>query len=497
MGNHLILHSTRRVMAQSLKGNIAYTTANTFLGMVFPLITFPYISRVLQPEGVGLYNFYYSILAYVGMFANLGITLYATRLIARHRDDVYERSKLTIEVFLLHCLTTLIACSSVFVLAFAVPRIYEHQLLFFVMAVSVLLGPLYVNWFYQAIEEFKYITIRSLAIKLVSLVLLLTLVKTPNDVMVYAILSVLATISHNFFNIIYLRKFISLDGLNWHQLQVIRHLKPCLMLFLLQIVMSIYLYLDSVMLGFLQSDIAVGYYSIPLRLSHITISVIGSLGTALLPRFSYLLESGNKSEFYALSLKSVQFTIGITLPIAMGFILLATPLIHCVFGETYAPSILVLQLISPSILFAAITNLIGIQILYPQGKERLVIYSTLVAAIVNVGLNWLLIPIYSYNGAAITTCIAELIVLALQLYWGRRYLPQGLFTSNVLSFVGATLFMGVLVWSITQMVTLGWLQLLISMTIGVCSYFMLLLGLKNEPAFSLLSTLKHALKRGK
>lgn len=482
-------------MGKSIKGNIVYTIANTFLGLIFPLITFPYISRVLQPEGVGLYNFYNAILAYVAMFANIGITLYATRLIARHRDNLYERSKATVEVFLLHCLTTLIASSSIFVLAWAVPRIYEHQLLFFVMATSIVLGPLSVNWFYQGVEEFKYITIRSLAIKAFSMVLLLTFVKTQNDVIIYAIISVLANVGNYFFNIAYLRKFISLRGLRWSDLEVMRHLKPCLTLFVLNVVISVYVHLDSIMLGFLQSDAAVGYYSVPVRLSHIVLSVITSIGTALLPRFSYLLEVGKTSEFNALCRKSMLFIMSLSLPITIGLVILAKPLIICAFGWSYTPSILVLQLLSPIVFFAAITNVLGIQILYPKGKEKLVIYSTLGAAVVNFILNSLLIPIYSYNGAAVATCIAEAIVLVLQIYLGKHYLPHHLFPDRLWNLCVAGAIMGLLVWSTTLTTMPQWLHLLVGITVGVTSYFALLLWFKNELAMSLLSTITNKLKR--
>lgn len=482
-------------MGKSIKGNIVYTIANTFLGLIFPLITFPYISRVLQPEGVGLYNFYNAILGYVAMFANIGIALYATRLIARHRDDLYERSKITIEVFLLHCLTTLIASSAIFVLAWTVPRIYEHQMLFFVMGTSIVLGPLSVNWFYQGVEEFKYITIRSLAIKALSMVLLLTFVKTHNDVIIYAIISVLANIGNYFFNIAYLRKFISLRGLRWSKLEVMRHLKPCLTLFVLHIVMSVYIHLDAIMLGFLQSDAAVGYYAIPVRLSHIVLSIIASIGTVLLPRLSYLLERGDIAGFNTLCRKAILFTMGISFPIMLGLITLAKPLIISAFGLNYTPSILVLQLLSPIVFFAAITNVLGIQILYPMGKERLVIYSTLGAAIVNFSLNCLLIPIYSYNGAAVATCVAEAIVLVLQLYLGRHYLPQNLFPPRLWRLGVAGGIMSLLVWSITLIAMPQWLHLLIGTAVGVASYFALLLWFKDEFALNLLPMIAHKLKR--
>lgn len=480
-------------MSKSLKSNIAYTVINTFLGLIFPIITFPYISRVLQPEGIGLYNFYNSILGYVAMLANLGITLYATRLIARHRDDLHERSKLTIEVFLLHCLTTLIASLLIVIIATIVPRVYEQQLLFLVMAITIILGPLSINWFYQGIEEFKYITIRSLSIKSLSLVLLFTFVKTQSDIMSYAVISVFFFVGNYVFNIIYLRKFITLNNLRWKDLQIIRHLKPSFLLLTLNIGSGIYTSLSVVLIGFLQSDVAVGYYTIPVRVSQIIVGLITSLGTALLPRFSYLLEVGKEAEFNLLSRKAMQFTIGSTLPVVIGLVLSAESLIVCGFGIEYTPSIYVLQLIAPTILFASIANVVGIQILYPKKQEIMVIYIVLGVAILNIILNFILIPTYSYNGAAVATAISEFTALALLLCLGKRHIEFRSFTTSMWNFIGAVGIMGVLVWGGIQ-ITIGWWQLITAIALGAISYFFTLLWLKNELALNILSLIKNKLK---
>ncbi len=482
-------------MAKSIKANYIYNIANTFLGLIFPLITFPYISRVLQPDGVGLYNFYNSIITYVGLFANIGIPLYATRKIAQHRNDVKQRSQLTIEIFLLNIFTTFIAYISVFILDAFIPRIHKNYELFYVMSLSVILGPLSVNWFFQALEDFKYMTLRSLFVKLLSLVLLIIFVREKDDVMAYAVIGLIASIGNNLFNFVHLHKFIQAKEVKWRELSIFRHLKFCLMLFVLNIAVSIYVNLDSVMLGFIQNDEAVGYYSVAGRISHIILSLITALGTVLLPRFSYLLESGKIEDFNRLCRKSMDFTIGISLPIVIGLILFSYPLVVLLLGSQYKESVLVLQIIAPIILLAGITNVLGIQILYPKGKDLLVICSTVGAAIINFTLNLVLIPYYSYNGAAFSTCIAELAVLLIQLWIGRYFLPSKLFNSkSIIDYLICSSVMGIVILLILNLNMPLWIELSLGIICGALIYLFALVCRKNELAIEIIELVKNRIK---
>lgn len=470
---------------KSIKLNYLYNIANTFLGLIFPLITFPYVSRVLQPDGIGLYNFYSSIIAYVGLFANLGIPLYAIRKVAQHRDDQTMLSKLTVEIFILNLITTLVAYTSVFILDAFVPRIYENRALFYVISIGVIVGPLSVNWFFQAMEDFKYITIRSLFIKFLSFILLLTLVNEKDDLMTYAVICLLASAGNYIFNIVHIGKYIQLRDIRFKTISIYQHLKPSLVLFVLNIVISIYINLDSIMLGFIQNDEAVGYYAVPVRVSHVILSLVTSFGVVLLPRFSYLLESGRINEFNQLCRKSMDYTIGLSLPIVLGLIILSAPLIYTLFGAEYQNSILVLQLISPIILLAGITNVLGIQILYPKGKELLVVYSTLGAAIVNLFLNVILIPHFSYNGAAFSTFVAECIVLVLQIRLGRSYLPSRIFTRSIIDYILASVVMAAVVIIIRYTCNLVLIQLVLGILVGTMVYYGVLLSRHNDLALNI------------
>lgn len=472
-------------MAKSIKTNLIYSTLNTLLGVLYPLITIPYVSRVLQPEGFGLYNFLNSFIAYIVLFANIGISVYATKEVAKIRDDKDKRSQLTVEIFSLSILTMLIAFSSVFVLISFVDKIHEQKELFLIMSLIVVFQPLGVNWFYQAMEDFEYVTIRSLIVKVIAFVLLFVFVRSKNDLIPYAMLVVFASCSNNLCNIIRLRKYISFKKIRFSELNIIRHLKPCLVLFVLDLLISIYTNMDILMLGFFKTDTEVGYYTIGVKITHLLLAIISTIGMTLLPRFSYLLKEGLNEEFNRLCVKSMNLCIGISLPIVFGLIAIANPVIPIVFGYEYMNSIAIVQIMSSIILIAGITNVLGIQILLPKGKEKIVIYSTLAAAIVNFILNMILIPVLSGIGAAISTVVAELVVFIVQFFVGFKFFPNNIFSKQILDFIFGSLIMSVfLVVFRTLFIPPIW-SVLLCVTIGALLYFIYLRLKQNELAMTI------------
>lgn len=420
-------------MARSVKVNFVYNFLNSVVGLLFPIITFPYITRVIMAEGIGKVSFLSSIIGYIALFSAIGIPIYAIREVAKERDDVKKRNQTTVEILLLHLLLTAIGYVVVFILAFAINRIYQDIWLFLLLSIQLLLSAIGVLWFYQAVEDFKYITIRSLCMRVVVLIALFVFVKDKNDLYYYAAITILADVGNNIINFIHLRRYLKVSDVDWHSLNLKRHVKPSLRIFLLNLITSIYVHLDSVMLGFLSSDAAVGYYTAAVRITKATLGVIGTLGNVLLPRLSNYVATGAMKEFELMVKKAMNVIITATVPMAVGLIFIAPQLIRVFCGEGYAPSVLTLQLVSPIILFIGVSNMAGLQILYPQGKESLVIKSTLVGAIVNLCLNSVLIPLYSQYGAAFATCVAELSVTSTMLIIGRKYIPYRIFNKTNVS----------------------------------------------------------------
>lgn len=427
----------------SIKRNYILNLINTLTGLIFPLITFPYASRILFANGIGQVQFFQSIIDYIALCSALGIPLYAIREIARYRDNIPVRNKITVEILLLHTLLTLGAYIVIAILAITVKKIEINIPLFLLLSVTLLFNTIGVTWFYQGIEDFKYITIRSLLTRVFSLIALFVFVKTQNDLLYYAGITVMANVGGNIFNFLRLRKFINLKDISFKNISLIKHLKPALQIFVLNLTISIYVNLDSVMLGFIKNGEAVGYYTAATKLTKTILGIITSLGLVLLPRFSNMISNGEYNEFKSLANKVVSFTIALSLPLSIGLIFTAPILIYLFCGKEFEPSILTLQLISPIILLIGLSGIIGMQILYPLGKEKIVIISTLCGAIINFTLNMLLIPQYSQYGAAIATTIAELTVLTVIVLIGRKLLPIHFISRQNLRYVTGSILVSI------------------------------------------------------
>lgn len=407
----------------SLKTNIILNFINTVTGIIFPVITFPYAARVLLPDGIGAVNFLQSVVAYIVLLTSLGIPMYAVREVAKYRDNVALRNRITLEILLLSLLLCVFGYVGVWLLGIYIPQINAQLGLFYVLSLAVLFTGLGVNWFYQAVEDFKFITIRAFFFRLLAALGLFLFVKDKEDLLIYAFVVVGSTVGNNLINFIHLRKWIPIHTITWSELHVLRHLRPSLRIFVFNLVTSIYLNLNTVMLGFIQGDEAVGFYTAGNKLSHVILSVVASLGIVLLPRCSNLIETGQMEAFSKVTGKSYRMVVGLSLPCIVGLIVLAIPVIRIFCGDEFLEAVPVLCWTAPVILFIGLSNVIGLQILYPLGKESIVIWSTVGGAILNLLLNLWLIPFHGAVGAAISTFGAEFIVVFIQILLGRKYLP--------------------------------------------------------------------------
>lgn len=409
-------------MGTSIKTNFALNLINTLSGLIFPLITFPYASRILLADGIGQIQFFQGIINYIALCTALGIPLYAIREIARVRKDKVLCSKTTVEILLLHSLLTLVGYIIVFILISTVSKVQADIPLFLLLSVHLFFSAIGALWFYQGIEDFKYITIRAVLVRLFSLFCLFVFIKNKSDLFYYAAISVAAEVGSSLFNFIRLRKFINLRELRLKELRPEKHLKPALKIFAMNLVISIYVNLDSVMLGFMKNEAAVGYYAASTRIVKSILGVVQSLGTVLLPRLANLISENRMDEFRLLANKAMNFTLAISLPLTIGLIFMAKPLIHLFCGNGFEPAILTMQIIAPIILFISLSGIMCWQILFPLDKEKLVIYATSIGAIINFILNMIFIPFYSQYGAAIATSIAECLVMISAVLFARRYI---------------------------------------------------------------------------
>lgn len=444
----------------------------------------------MMADGIGQVNFFSSIITYVTLFTCLGIPMYAIREIAKIRDDEKERSKTATEILLLHAGLSVLGYVAVAVLAATVAKIQVDIPLFLLLSTTIFMTAIGGEWFFQGMEDFKYITIRGIAVKSVSVVLLFLLVRTREDIMWYAAYTVFGVLGGNIFNFIRLRKFINIKSFAFKELHPLKHLKPALHIFVLGLIISIYVNLDTVMLGFMKDDATVGYYTGATKLTKVILGIVSSLGTVMLPRLSNLIATGQKKEFDRLANKAVNFVIAMSLPMTVGLVILGPTLIRLFCGEGYEPAILTLQIIAPIILAIALSNVIGIQILYPQGYENKVIISTAVGAAINFTMNCFLIPKMAQNGAALATVVAECAVTLTQILIGSAFIPVKLVNKHTLNYLMGSVLMGIGVYLISLMALKDVVNLFIIPIIGCLVYFSYLYLVKDTFCVEILTVIK-------
>jgi len=453
---------------KSLKFNIILNFINTFTGIIFPLITFPYAARVLLPGGIGSANFLNSIINYIILFTSLGIPLYAVREVARFRDDKTLRDKITIEITLLSILLCLGGYIVVVLLAYLVPQISHQAKLFYILSLGIIFTAIGVNWFYQAIEDFTFITIRGLIVRTACAISLFIFVKSPDDLLAYGWIIVGYTVGNNLLNFVHMFKLISLKGLSYGDLHILRHLKPTFKIFFLNLIISIYVNLNIVMLGLMQTDAAVGIFTAGDKISHTVLTLVTSIGAVMLPRCSNLISTNQINEFIELIRKALYLVIGFSLPCMIGLIFLSSPLISIFCGQAFISADIVLALTAPVIFIIGVSNIIGIQVLYPLGKENLVILSTIGGALTNLIINFLLIPKLSYTGASISTLVAESIVTIIQISFTVRIIPELWKKFNIYNYIVGTLLMLMGIIAIKQLLY-GLSDILICIIVIVCA----------------------------
>lgn len=469
---------------KSLKKNFLFNIFRIITNLFFPIITFPYISRILNPEGIGKVVFANSISEYFLMFSSLGIPLYGIREVAKVRDNKKKLEKITSEIFLLNMITTIIVIILYFSAVY-LGYLGKERVLLEIMSLNIFLTFIGVEWFYQGLEEYKYITIRSTIFRVISLILIFTLVKSKYDYITYAAITVLSTVGSNIFNFIKLKSFtkLSFKGLN-----IKRHLKSILTIFSMNIAISIYTNLDNVMLGYRSTDISIGLYSSGIKLVKLVLGIVTSLGAVMLPRISNYIHNGMENELTELLDKTFKFIILLSLPCFLGLYLTSEEIILIFSGKTFIGAVSTMKYLTPIIIFIALSNFIGIQILYPRGEEKKVLIAVMIGALVNFSLNWVLIPKYAQNGAAISTTIAEGLVLLIQIILGYRYLKFIKLDFEFYKSIIATIVMGIVVIIINSY-NLSNVYLLLSfkMLLGGSSYLIALLVLKDKFLYEIIN----------
>ena len=450
----------------------------TMSSILFPLISFRYVSQILGPVGTGKVSFATSFITYFNMFAQLGIPTYGIRTCAKVRDDKTELSRTVHELLTINLFLSLIAYITLAVVLLTVPRFQEDRILYVIISSTIILNTIGVEWLYRGLEQYSYITKRSLFFKVVALAAMFLMIHTKDDYVQYGFITILAASASNILNFINMRKYVTFKPVGGYN--YMRHMQPIGVFFAMACAATVYTNLDAVMLGFIHSDEEVGYYNAAVKIKTVLVSLVTSLGTVLLPRVSYYISHGQTEEFRNITRKAIQFVFLIATPLMIYFMIYAREGIYLLSGSQFEKSVQPMQVIMPTLLFIGMSNVTGIQILLPLGKERVVLYSEIVGAIVDTIINILLIPKMGATGAAIGTVIAEFAVLVVQLYALRNEVLDFFLHYNYLRLVAAIILSSAACWWVKWMNFGTFVSLLIS-SICFFSVYLIVLLLFKDP----------------
>lgn len=477
----------------SIKKNAVLNIIKTFMGLIFPLITFPYASRILLPEGIGKVNFALSIISYFAIISSLGIDNYGIREASKLRNDKILLSQFVKELFIINIISTIVAYVLFFIALFTVPKFFDYKMLLFVCSFTILFTTIGVNWFYSAIEDYFFITVRSIVFQILSLILLFLFVRTKEDYVKYASISVISSVGYNIINLFHIRKYIIFNtGI---KISLKKHMKPIFVLFAMSVTTKIYTALDTTMLGFIKGDWEVGIYSAATKINKIVLSLVISIGAVMLPRLAYYSKLEDKTEFYKLAYKGIYIMLLLAIPCTIGLSVLSDSLIHVLSGYEYESAILPMRIMNPIIVIIGLSNFIGIQLFMPLNKEKWTLYSVIIGAIVNFSLNLIMIPKYGATGAAIATLVAESSVTFVQLFMVRRLIKLRNMFFKFLKYTLNSLLMGLIVLVVVYFIDNDWVKLGVGIFSGVIVYYFILLLEKDEFILEINHIVKSKIKK--
>lgn len=481
-------------MKKSIAKNYLYNLSYQILVMILPLITTPYVSRVLGANNIGIYSYTLSITTFFILFGSLGIALYGQREIAYQQEDKSKYSYTFWEIVILRCITMAIALV-IYYFTFAIGN-NDYNLYYKILIVELLGNMIDISWFFQGLEEFKKTVLRNTLIKLISLVLILTLVKKPDDLPIYYIIYVTATFLGNLSLWLYLP--IYLKKVDIKKLNIYKHLKPTISLFVPQIAVQLYTILDKTMIGTIISDKSeVGYYDQAQKVIKMLLTIVTSLGTVMMPRIANTFANGDKEKVNEYMKKSFRMVFFLSLPLIFGILAVANVFVPFFFGQGYEKAGTIMKVISPIILFIGLSNVTGTQYLLPTKRQKEYTTSVICGAVVNLIMNSLLIWKYGAIGAAVGTVLAEFTVMSVQLYFTRndfKFKKMLLLSKN---YVISSVFMYISCVIVGYFIKNGTISLFMQVLVGALIYGFILLSMKDEFVIEILDRVKNKLCRKK
>ena len=389
---------------RSLGVNFIFNMMRTMMGVIIPLITFPYSSRVLGPVALGKVDYAQANMTYFTLLQAFGIGGYAIREGARIRDDRKKMDEFASDMLSINLITSAIAYI-LFFAALAIPKLAGYRTLMLLFSTTIILSTIGVEWLYNIYEEYQYITIRSFFFQIVSVVMLFTCVKSENDYMIYALTMVISSVGSNIMNFIRARKYVTF---RFHISRGLwQHIKPMSYIFLLDVASSVYLVMDRSMLGYITGDDGeVGLYAAAIKIASVLTSFFGALNAVIRPRVAYMMERDEK-QAEQLNDLTARLILLFNIPMAIGMFCLSRQVLHLFAGSKYLDVTTTMQVLMLNVIVATFNGFLINQLFIVHRKDKWASTGVVIGAVTNICLNAITIPLMGKFGAAISTVIAE------------------------------------------------------------------------------------------
>lgn len=482
---------------KSLGLNAVLNSLQSLLNLIFPLITFPYISRTLSVDGVGKYNFANSIISYFILLAGLGISVYAVREGAKLRDNREEFSQFASRIFTINIISTIISYIALFLVLILSTSLQKYNIAILIFSIQIFFTTLGVDWIYIIFEEYGYITARNIIFKIISAILLFIFVKHRDDYLNYIVISVIASTGSYLLNFFHAKKFCDIKlvfKFDWKS-----YLTPIFIIFASTVAIKIYLASDVTMLGFLRNEYTVGIYSTATKIYSIVGAMLSAVTAVAIPRLAMLMGQKRMDEYQGLLDQLINILLMIILPSIIGLFMLSKDVILIIAGEKYLRATPALQITCFAMLGSAMSTVFNQCALMPAKREKKTLISSTTSAVLNIGLNFILIPMFAEVGAAFTTVLAEFMMMTMNFFFSRditgfvfkdKQTWKNIFSSLIGCFgiasicrLSSTIFNSIFI------------RVLASVTGSVFIYIAILLLLRNKVAVGLLKQLTSRLGR--
>lgn len=449
----------------STKKNILYQIIYQILTLILPLITSPYIARVIGAEGLGIYTYSFSVAFYFVLVSMLGLVNHGNRAIAQVRDNQEELNCTFSDLLTLHIVLSIV-CLGVYLVysaSLGKDRIYAYIQLFYILS-----GLFDISWFYFGIEQFKLTVIRNTIIKIFNIICVFGFVKTSSDLWKYCLIMALGYFLSQLSLWFPLKRYVSFVRPSWERMRI--HIKPLLILFIPAIAVSMYKYMDKIMIGVLSSKSELGFYENAEKIVNIPVTTIAAFGTVMLPKMSNLFVSADQSESNRFMSISIRYIMCLSFAFAFGLAGVATIFAPVFWGKDFAMSGYLIIGLSVTLPFIAFANIIRTQYLIPREKDKLYVVSVVCGAIINLLVNYLLIGTLGAIGAMVGTIIAEITVCVIQTVGVQKELRLSQYFKELCRYCLFGAVMYCLVFFVGTVMGKSIITLLVQIALGIISY---------------------------